>query len=175
MFNDRHGLTAAVLSGRKTQTRRNSCRYKVGEMVAIAQSYKDAGVRFVQEEDKEFGCYDFPAEQTKGWNNKMFVKADLMPHHIRITSMHQERLQDISREDCLKEGIYFDKEGGKSIGYPFAVPFYYTFRGAINHDGKQLHWSTHKDAFASLIDKVSGKGTWASNPMVWVYDFELVD
>lgn len=29
-------------------------------------------------------------------------------------------------------------------------------------------------AFASLIDKVSGKGTWDSNPWVIVYEFELL-
>ena len=166
MFNDKYWLTQAVLHGEKTQTRRNSCRYKVGEVVAIAQSYKDAGVRFVQEEDKEFGCYDFPAEQTKGWNNKMFVKADLMPHHIRITSMRQERLQDISDEDCIKEGIIKSKHYGKFVyGYHIII------------DGTSYTYShyTPREAYGCLIDKVNGKGTWASNPIVWVYDFELID
>lgn len=30
-------------------------------------------------------------------------------------------------------------------------------------------------AFAALIDKVSGKGTWDSNPWVFVYEFKLID
>lgn len=162
MFNDRCWLTAAVLHGEKTQTRRNSCRYNVGEVVAIAQNYKDAGVRFVQEEDKEFGCYDFPAEQTKGWNNKMFVKADLMPHHIRITAVRQERLQDISDEDCLKEGI--DK--WLSVNK-------YVYKDIKRE--RMIIFDTPREAYAVLIDRLKGKGTWASNPMVYVYDFELVD
>lgn len=166
MFNDRYGLTAAVMSGRKTQTRRNSCRYKAGEVVAIAQSYKDAGVRFVQEEDKEFGCYDFPAEQTKGWNNKMFVKADLMPHHIRITAMRQERLQDISDEDCMKEGIIKSKHYGK---------FVYVYHVIIDGTSYTCAHYTPREAYGVLIDRISGKGTWESNQQVWVYDFELVD
>lgn len=166
MFNDKYWLTAAVLHGEKTQTRRNSCRYKVGEVVAIAQSYKDAGVRFVQEEDKEFGCYDFPAEQTKGWNNKMFVKADLMPNHIRITSMRQERLQDISDEDCMKEGIIKSKHYGK---------FVYGYHVIIDGTSYTCAHYTPREAYAALIDRLNGKGTWASNPIVWVYDFELVD
>lgn len=29
-------------------------------------------------------------------------------------------------------------------------------------------------AYASLIDKISGKGTWDSNPYVFAYDFELL-
>lgn len=166
MFNDKYWLTAAVLHGEKTQTRRNSCRYKVGEVVAIAQSYKDAGVRFVQEEDKEFGCYDFPAEQTKGWNNKMFVKADLMPHHIRITSMRQERLQDISDEDCMKEGIIKSKHYGK---------FVYGYHVIIDGTSYTCAHYTPREAYAALIDRLNGKGTWASNPIVWVYDFKLLD
>lgn len=133
-------------------------------LVAIAQSYKDAGVRFVQEEDKEFGCYDFPAEQTKGWNNKMFIKADLMPHHIRITSMRQERLQDISDEDCMKEGIIAELDQLEK-GRPA-----YDYTCDYNH-----YFDTPREAYASLIDKLNGKGTWKSNPQVFVYDFEVVD
>ena len=197
MFNDKFGLTQAVLEGRKTITRRSvpmhdykygfevcydtvtkQCcvcdgsfiversRYSVGEVVAIAQAYKD-----IYNDAYHIGLYG----RTAGWTNKMYVAAYRMPHHIKITNIRVERLQDISNKDCLWEGIYFDKEGGQSIGYPLAVPFYYTFRGAINRDGKQLYWSTPKDAFAALIDKVSGNGTWDSNPMVWVYEFELVD
>ena len=193
MFNDKYGLTQAVLDGRKTMTRRiidqrtegwlrmqyseryddwhRRSPYMYTETLAIAQAYKDI---YAKGGFDMHGQFTF-VEDSAGWTNKMFVKAKLMPRHIKITNIRVERLQDISDEDCLREGIYFDKEGGQSIGYPIAVPFYYTFRGAINRDGKQLYWSTPKDAFAALIDKVSGNGTWDSNPMVWVYEFELVD
>lgn len=163
MFNDRHGLTAAVLSGRKTQTRRNSCRYKVGEVVAIAQSYKDC----VDECIKETGLsvkIKPNLEKEAGYKNKMFVKADLMLHHIRITSMRQERLQDISDEDCLKEGIFdYGTLRIKRFGYSdFKIEDIRVFR-------------TPREAYASLINRLNGKGTWASNPYVFVYDFELLD
>lgn len=127
LFSDKFGLTEAVLSGRKTQTRRIipnrtgvrespfvlsglednhgyelKPKYQIGEIVAIAQSYEDAGVDFIPEEDDEFGCYDFPTQQTNGWNNKMFVRADLMPHQIRINGVRVERLQDITDEDITK-------------------------------------------------------------------------
>ena len=184
MFNDKFGLTQAVLEGRKTMTRRivkgeiplgnweeteKYATYKIGEVVAIAQSYRD--IYLDSSSIYKIGLLG----RTAGWRNKMFVSADDMPHHIKITNIRVEYLQEISNEDCMREGVYFDKERGRSIGYPLAVPFYYTFRGAINRDGKQLHWSTPKDAFAVLIDKVSGRGTWDSNPLVWVYEFELVD
>lgn len=40
---------------------------------------------------------------------------------------------------------------------------------------KMLHWSTPIEAFAVLIDKVSGKGTWDKNPWVFAYTFELIN
>lgn len=112
LFNDKYGLTEAVLEGRKTMTRRickeqvwshsdivnaengifhfEIPRYKVGDVVAIAQKYSEIGI----------GPFPFCES---GWRNKMFVRADLMPHHIRITDIEVERLQDISDDDCLKE------------------------------------------------------------------------
>ena len=98
----------------------------------------------------------------------MFVKADLMPHHIEITDIKVERLQDISDEDCMKEGIYrLDSANGNG-------GIAYSFVGASDKKHIGLY-NTPRDAFSALIDKVSGKGTWESNPYVWVYEFKLFD
>ena len=205
MFNDKYGLTRAVLEGRKTQTRRilspiiffqrlttyegwsnedfraweracnrqlyeaqgymlqqmldyalSSSRYKIGEEVAVAQKYKDIAL-------------DMPIElaaeliKQPGWNNKMFVKADLMPHRIRITNIRVERLQDISEEDCIAEGIWRDD----NVGLEGTT---YWYHGLANSS-----FRTPQEAYTSLIDSISGKGTWASNPYVFVYDFELIN
>ncbi len=186
MFNDRYGLTQAVLEGRKTQTRRiaytqngfvvfddkdfqlkkldngqalltlcnnefKTAHYKIGEEVAIAQRYSDIADTHGQE-----------LAQLPGWNNKMFVKADLMPHRIRITNIRVEHLQDISEEDCMVEGIW----RGDNVGLEGTT---YWYHGLVNSS-----FRTAKEAYASLIDKISGKGTWESNPWVFVYDFGLV-
>lgn len=118
MFNDKYGLTQAVLSGRKTMTRRfvpdrtpfgcwretvKRSRYQVGEVVAIAQSYKDCG-NFPNDLDYDEDGYPIMPKNS-GYFNKMFVRADIMPHNIRITDVKVERLQDISDEDCISEGI----------------------------------------------------------------------
>ena len=135
-------------------------KYKVGEVVAIAQSYKDCGNMpdFGLDED---GYPIMP--KRSGFFNKMLVKADLMPHHIRITEVKVERLQDISIEDCLKEGI---EEHLKGIQYGFP--------SNIGYIG-QYPFSNPREAFSALIDKVSGKGTWECNPFVWAYEFKLID
>lgn len=189
MFNDRYGLTQAVIEGRKTMTRRlvdpkskyeelrfvQPCiameyglygyirndgwviipKYKIGEVVAVAQSYNSLY-------DDTYNPVLFPAGA--GWNNKMFVKPELMPHRIRIIGIKCERLQDISDADCLKEGI--NASNSHEIGY--GIPWVYEFAGS------KMVYYTPREAFASLIDKVSGRGTWQRNPWVVAYEFELV-
>lgn len=195
MFNDRYGLTQAVIHGRKTVTRRivdpqgkyeelrwwqpciefEECmygytenegweviepRYNVGEIVAVAQRY-DSFLHpnnGVIEHD-----YQTTALASKGWDNKMFVKADLMPHQIQIRDIRIERLQDIS-DDYFKEGITFlvsADDGRIQWGYADEHLRYYMF-------------DSPREAFASLINKVSGRGTWDRNPFVWRIEFELV-
>lgn len=135
------------------------CRYKVGEVVAIAQSYHTLNKSgYVAPEWCEHTC-----ESSAGYKNKMFVRADLMPHHIKITNVKVERLQDISDDDIMREGVwqFYDQKNlfyvSKSIGYAPDVAFL-----------------SAREAFAYLIDMVSGKGTWESNPIVVAYSFELI-
>lgn len=177
MFNDKFLLTKAVLDGTKTMTRRvikkelpignweeteKTLRYKVGEVVAVAQSYKT----IYPNADFEMVGKGFMTE-TPGWSNKMFVRAEYMPYHIRITDVKIERLQDITDEDCLKEGIMdvipADDES-KCEGYGFRTS-----------DGGIFLYQNPREAFSSLINKISGSGTWKSNPLVAAYSFELVN
>lgn len=76
-----------------------------------------------------------------------------------------ERLQDISDEDCFHEGIY--ASNSHEIGY--GIPWVYEFANS------KMAYYTPREAYAALIDRISCKGTWDSNPYVFVYEFELVD
>nr|UVY32375.1 MAG: ASCH domain protein [Bacteriophage sp.] len=199
-FNDRYQQTDAVIEGRKTMARQIMAgidfpvnmvmgrvlpdkdgkiyavangeniivklRYKVGEVVAVAQSYEQIGANpqhYISRPDID--GYQI-ISMCPGWRNKMFVRAELMPHQIRITGIRCERLQDISDEDCMKEGVvdvtYF-KTGGRPYEL-FALP---------GHEYEET-FNTPRQAFAALIDKVCGRGTWDLNPWVVAYEFELV-
>lgn len=203
MFNDKYGLTKAVLEGRKTQTRRIALhfakdvavldelnlqpedrnivqyvidkysRFKVGEVVAVAQPLKDLGY----DARDTSGGHIWGLDHEPAWTNKMFVCASQCKNHIRITGIRLERLQDISDEDCLKEGIrkwedekeyLTDKTVRKSVdelkaaGYDaYAIP------------GCWDCYTSPREAYAALIDKISGKGTWDKNPWVFVFNFTL--
>lgn len=225
MFNDKYGLTKAVLEGRKTMTRRvikaprtmegkdvygfsvvkyprtgvpievmaldadgaqiNNIlpKYNVGEVVAVAQNYKEvfdefATIVYTQDKPapdnfKAFGSHVTIPGTIPGWNNKMFVRADLMPHQIRITNVRVERLQDISDDDVYKEGFEKDTVNNGWGNYAHhweAILVYYDSIGRT----REIRSPYPREAFAALIDKISGRGTWESNPWVFVYEFERV-
>ncbi len=153
----------------------NIPKYKVGEVVAIAQSYESLGMNpEIALNDKDGIGFYTKTKFAPGWKNKMFVRADLMPHHIRITNIKIQRLQEISNEDCLKEGII--KTIHKSADGEWGR--YYWHHGVTRSNcpyGQYKEYSNPLEAFASLIDCVSGKGTFKSNPYVFVYEFELID
>lgn len=189
MFSDRFCLTKAVLDGTKTMTRRvlrdnvplgnweetvKHLPYKVGDIVAIAQPYKDIIECMAEYSDIIINVDgSINREYKAGWTNKMFVRANLMPHHIRITDVKVEHLQDISDKECLREGVK-----RASIGF-------YAEGVKVKDCEKEAHRETAsgclklfpfpRPAFASLIDKISGNGTWERNPWVVAYSFELID
>lgn len=198
MFNDKYGLTDAVINGRKTMTRRavqdkwqtplteifEDCNfdysefwklsdvkfitdekapYKVGEVVAIAQSYRDLGWqgdeiwRAPKSLDGKGLILHSP-----GWINKMFVRAEACTARIRITDIRVERLQGISDKDCLLEGVF-----------QWGDPFHEYRVEDFGFVGATKHYDTPREAFAALIDKTIGRGTWERNPWVFVYEFKM--
>lgn len=123
--------------------------YQVGEIVAIAQRYRD----IVPPLDNKNIVWT-----GRGWNNKMYVKAELMPHHIKITDNKVEPLCGISDEDCLREGI-IDTGSGYTCYRQGVLPLF----------------RTPYAAFKALIDKLNRRGFFETNPLVFAYSYEIID
>lgn len=205
MFNDRFWLTAAVLDGSKTMTRRiipltaadeeyldqafdwdlreslildRYAKYKVGEVVAVAQSYLEAYEELLADEDWNnhrdkwdvFRHFLFNGEDhtvLKGWKNKMFVKSEVMPNRIRFTGRKIERLQSITEEDCLKEGVKKDANSGW-----YYMPKLYIHRKT--NTGDPTLFENPKAAYLKLCQKLRMVLDYLANPWVIAYTFELV-
>lgn len=79
---------------------------------------------------------------------------------LEVTGVRVERLQAISEDDALSEGIdtegddYLNGEGWKAAG------------SAI---------SPERYAFASLWRRINGDASWDANPWVWVVEFRRVE
>lgn len=147
-------------------------RYKMNEILAVAQSYKSIHEAMMSGDygDSKYDAFRSAfVAGTKGWTNKLFVRADLMPHQIQITDIKAERLHDISDEDCIKEGIIIDTHRSVIDDniYMFDV------------EGKhyvQWHFPNPRAAFATLIEQpgIGHKGDWSKNPWVFAYTFKLI-
>ena len=154
---------------------RNSkyAQYKVGEVVAVAQNYCSIADELEDLDNATCAAhYEKNIEKAQeylmlmehpGFYNKMFVDSSKMIHQIRITNVRVEKLQDISEQDAIAEGITYVGLTHDDYGEPMFVI-----------DSCKGEFSSARDAYACLIDKISGKGTWTSNPYVFVYDFKLI-
>lgn len=137
-------INVAVVSVRKLKIKANSALMmemrlwqsprKIGEVVAIAQRYND--IPFTNE----------MAGLSIGWLNKMFVKSSLMPHQIKITNIRCERLQYISTDDCMREGIFCSHIDGIVDAYSY---------DATNDDFAKKWWyRTPIEAYKMLSSKL---------------------
>lgn len=140
-------------------------KYKVGEIVYLKEPYIFVGGYFEHELPTTVYKYlNNPAncKNTK-FKNKLFMPESAARHFIKITAVRAERLQDISEDDCIKEGI-------DSFFNPLFSETRY--KDYLNPNSE---CRSPQSSYASLINKINGKGTWESDPFVWIYDFELTN
>ena len=137
-------------------------KYEVGEKVYLKEPYilyqeeyqeskaSQSGIQYAYKFGNHLSIEEITGKSDSKWKNKLFMPESAARYFIEITAVRAERLQDVSEEDCIKEGVTLYDTNGKYLG-----------KGYI-------------DTYAALIDKINGKGTWEKNPFVWVYDFKLI-
>jgi hypothetical protein len=134
-------------------------RYKVGETVYLKERYIVFEDEYGNPSEVIYKYRELFESNKLTWQNKLFMPAKYARYFIKITSVRCERLQAISDSDCVKEGITINPDYDSDV-----------------RDEKILVASSHYLVkYADLIDTMHGKGTWESNPYVWVYDFELTN
>jgi hypothetical protein len=82
---------------------------------------------------------------------------------LEITDVRVERLQEISEEDALTEGVTRIDHGR---GYYFS---------AVRDEPHHGNWVDPVDAYRELWESIHGKGSWDLNPWVWVITFQKVE
>lgn len=169
----------AVVSGKKTQTRRialfkkdknliafnlggikvlSKPRYNIGETVYLKEPY------YIDDIDPDTVFYKFSglSDFDYDWKNKLFMPESCARNFIKITKVSTERINDISESDCIAEGIEAFTKDGSVTKYGL--------------DGWE--WPTmprtEKDAYKRLWISINGKESWESNPFVFVYEFEFL-
>jgi hypothetical protein len=98
-------------------------------------------------------------ETCKPWHPSLFMRQWMSRITLEIVSVRVERLQSISKEDAVAEGLETTEPG--------------MFK---SYDSK-LGWLAVDDArlsYRTLWESINGEGSWDANPWVWVVEFRRV-
>lgn len=93
---------------------------------------------------------DAPPRNIEQWNSRTVVE---------LTEIRVERVQEISEEDALAEGVRRIDHGRE---------YYFS---AMRDESDHRNWVDPTDAYKELWESIHGKGSWELNPWVWVLEF----
>ena len=136
-----------------------------GQILWVRETWQHTKVLNLSPDDDNYG-YIYradgqPWDDYEGWTWKpsLFMPKDACRIRLNVGSVHVERLQDISKEDAIAEGIqkYYDEEITKSWRY---------------RDYLKNAWGNDPiESFKSLWISINGEDSWGENPFVWVVKF----
>lgn len=107
----------------------------------------------------------FSDPENERWKPSIHMPKAACRIFLEVVSVRVERLQDISDQDAISEGI-------EVIGLNAAeVPFYKDYWGQ-SPGGMYRH---PRNSFKSLWWKINGAESWDANPWVWVVEFKRID
>jgi hypothetical protein len=108
------------------------------------------------------------------WKPSLFMPKSACRIWNKVTNLRIERLQDISEQDAINEGVDTCFEKGTQY-YEEGDYKNYTWHGEGGNDSFSGYSNVQnaKESYQSLWYKINGKKSWDENPFVWVYDFEV--
>jgi hypothetical protein len=160
-----------------------------GDRIYVRETFN----HFERNENFKEGCECFYRADGDCVDLQPWRPAIHMPKHaariwLEITSVRVERLQDLSNEDAIAEGVNRISHGREG--------YYYS---AIRDEQHPKNWNYPDDAFRELWDSTTGRPAlpanknskryarvkhwldthpdttgWAANPWVWVIDFKTI-
>ena len=108
--------------------------------------------RLYQYQDPSPGKFRHRRDIDLAWwpRNSIYMPRIASRIQLEINAIRIERLQDISEEDAIAEGVTFEP----------------------THPRHQQHMG--KDAYQRLWETINGEGSWDANPWVWVVEFKVI-
>lgn len=189
-------MVQAILAGTKTQTRRivkhqfpqqpdgdsrsietamyHSDRklFKHNAIIYVRETFAKVGDRIFYKADNNDienaglkGMYNFK------WTPSIYMPQELSRIALRITAIKVERLQNISENDAIAEGINkLNMSFMQSMTIPILYQNYSNTREIFN-DGLVNPVESYK----TLWEKINGQGSWDLNPLVYAITFEVLE
>lgn len=137
------------------------CKYNVGDILWVRETWQHIG----------YGTYNFRADGgerkygTNGarWMPSIFMPKDACRLFLKVTKIKVQRLQDISEDDAMAEGVEEDIIYNKDFSETKAWKSY-----VKRFDICEVA----RISYHTLWEKINGHGSWEKNPFVWVIEFE---
>jgi hypothetical protein len=131
---------------------------------------------FLSVEDDEYGYIYKASENGRLWENlheswkwqpSLFMPRAASRFDLEIVNITCERLQDITEEGAIAEGV-------ESATSPKG-----SFREGTDYRDYSCKFTTYKffspiNSYQTLFELINGKGSWELNPWVWVVKFKNV-
>lgn len=131
------------------------------------QYRSDLGIKIIDESQHQWFDNRFKDGKFK-WEPNMFLRRVFARTLLLRTFTRCERLQDITEEGAIAEGIYVEK---LSDGInPTCPP-----RWRYSNDGKDNVWAKPSHAYKALWELINGEESWEANPWVVVVGFAKTD
>lgn len=171
-------MIRAILSGRKTQTRRiikpqpeplPKCPYGgIGTTLWVRETWRSALSEthqcYAYRADLKYRCgkaIPKGSENISPWKPSIHMPKDAARIFLEISEVRVERLHDITEDDALDEGIE-ELNGDGPNRYTIHMP----------QDNAHYNAPTAKEVFQTLWQSINGEESWENNPWVWVMSFE---
>lgn len=193
-------VVEALIAKRKTKTRRvvkepaqswfnksfgnndwsksvnNLSKYQVGDILWVRETFRTI--------DQDFGepRYEYKATEKINlkdkWKPSLFMPKAACRFFLQVKSITVERLNDISEQDAIAEGVescIADKEkfGCRAMGLKLFRDYEREDNSLINHPCNGF--TNAYASFITLWENINGKGSWDKNPWVWVIEFEQIE
>lgn len=139
-------------------------KYQPGDIVYVKEAF---AIKTPIISDQDWESYGYKADgyelhRDEKWKSPLLMSEKAARVFLEITDVKAERLNVISEEDAIAEGIE-KLEKPVIIGYPFAACF--------NFKGVDGNYTFAKEAFKSLWQSIHGPDSF-DNRWVWVYTFK---
>lgn len=131
-------------------------KYKIGDILWVRETWTQNGIGYYRykadfkEGEGLFTGKQIPAKYRNKWKPSIYMPREAARIFLNVTNVRVERLQDITEEDAIAEGV---ETLGLYPGYE------------ISAIGK----------FEGLWSNINGQESWNDNPFVWVYEIEKIE
>src|SRR5690606_35942793 len=146
-------------------------KIQVGDILWVRETWKKSPQKCTWQEYSYKANYPNVLSELGNWKPSIFMPKEACRLFLEVTNVRVERLQDISENAAIAEGVIYD-DSFKSYSCYLCNKKGHKAANEICEDG---FFDNAFESFRSLWHSINGEESWKQNPWVWVYEFKRVE